>query len=175
MIFKYINNKCRIITICMIPILITFFVTEASFSQDKSDELPIGTNLKWITKSDIIIIQYDLVGSAKSKYEVSVVMKKEDDPTFNIKPLTVEGDIGEGYYAGENKEIRWYYRRDFPQGFSKEGYYFEIYVKPVAESKTWLYYVLGGIAATAGIVAIVTSKGTDEQKPKELPYPPTRP
>lgn len=174
MIFKYIYNKLRTITICMIPILTIFFVTEASFSQSQSDESPVITNVKWVTKSDLIIVKYDLVGSTKNKYEIDVVMKKEDDPTFNIKPLTIEGDIGEGYYAGENKEIRWYYRRDFPQGFSKEGYYFEIYVKPVAESKTWLYYVLGGVAATAGIVAIITTKG-QEPKPKELPYPPTRP
>lgn len=174
MIFKYINNKLRAITIVIIPILFTFFVTEISFSKNQSDESPVITNVKWVIKSDIIILTYDLLGSADNKYEVSVVMKKEDDPEFNIKPLTIEGDIGEGYYAGKNKEIRWYYRRDFPQGFSKEGYFFEIYVKPVATSKTWLYYVLGGIAVTAGIVAIITTKG-EEAKPKELPYPPTRP
>ncbi len=174
MIFKYIYNKLRTIKICMIPILTFFLLTESSFSQSRSDESPVITNVKWVTKSDLIIVKYDLVGSTKNKYEIEVVMKKEDDPTFHIKPLTIEGDIGEGYYAGENKEIRWYYRRDFPQGFSKEGYYFEIYVKPVGESKTWLYYVLGGVAATAGIVAIITTK-SQESKPKELPYPPTRP
>lgn len=175
MIFKYIYNKLRPITVCMIPILITFFVTEALFSQSQSDESPVITNVKWVTKSDIITIKYDLVGSTKNKYEINVVMKKEDDPTFSIIPLTIEGDIGEGYYAGEDKEIRWYYRRDYPQGFSKEGYYFEIFVKQVPESKTWFYYVLGGVAATAGIVAIITSKGRSDEKPKELPYPPTRP
>lgn len=175
MIFEYLNNKLHHITVCLIPILITFFVTEALFSQNRSDESPVITNVEWVTKSDVITIKYDLLGSTKYKYAIDVVMKKEDDPTFNIIPLTIEGDIGEGYYAGENKEIRWYYRRDHPQGFSKDGYYFEIFVKQVPESKTWLYYVLGGVATTAGIVALIISKGAGDEKPKELPYPPTRP
>jgi hypothetical protein len=135
-----------------------------------------GTNIKWTTKGDIIVVNYDLSGSPESKVAVSVVMKKEGDPAFSAVPLTVEGDVGEGFFAGTNKEIRWYYRRDYPQGFQGEGYYFEIHVQDVGQPTTWLYYVIGGAALTGGIIALLVSKNQNTVTPAvELPLPPDRP
>jgi hypothetical protein len=135
-----------------------------------------GTNIKWTTKGDLIVVNYDLGVGPDTKVSVNVVMKKEDDPGFSAVPQTVEGDVGEGYFGGTNKEIRWYYRRDYPQGFQGEGYYFEIHVQELGVPLTWLYYVIGGAALTGGLVALLVSKNQNTVTPAvELPLPPDRP
>ena len=97
------------------------------------EDAPQGTNVKWTVKDDVIVINYDLKTDPELKFSVDIVMKRDNDPSFEAEPVTVEGDIGEGYFSGTNREIRWYYRRDFPQGFEGEGYYFEIHVKQLAK------------------------------------------
>ncbi len=135
-----------------------------------------ATNVKWTTRGDLIIVNYDCAVSPDTKVAVGVVMKKENDSTFTATPETVEGDVGEGYFGGTNREIRWYYRRDYPQGFQGEGYFFEIQVQTVGTPMTWLYYVIGGAAVTGGIIALLVSKNQNTVTPSvELPLPPDRP
>jgi hypothetical protein len=166
----------RLLTLFLFP-LVLFFLLEAPVAgQEKPAEEARTTNVKWTTKGDVITINYDLTGASENKYAITVIMKKESDPSFSATPLTVEGDVGEGVLAGTKKALQWYYRRDYPQGFQGEGYFFEIQVKPVHQQSTWLYYVLGGVAVTGGIIALVISKG--QSNPfisTELPMPPARP
>jgi hypothetical protein len=102
-------------------------------------------------------------------------MKRDNDPSFEAEPITVEGDIGEGYFSGTNREIRWYYRRDYPAGFEGEGYYFEIHVKQLGKQSKWLYYTVGAAAVVGGVVAFLVSKNQDELPPGGIPLPPGRP
>lgn len=168
-----IRNKIKLVIIIIIPLLLNFLVLEQIFSNIQNT----GSiqNIRWLIKSEVIIINYDLIGSENDKFDVKVVMKKENDPTIEIVPITVEGDIGIGNFAGINREIIWYYRRDIPQGISSEDkYYFEINVKEITSSKTWIYYTVGAILVASGIVLFITNKSKDKGE-QELPLPPGRP
>ena len=166
----------RPIILGLIPLLSILFIIIPGYCQSTSSEEAVGTNLRWTTKGDIIVINYDLIGPLDAKYDVRFAMKKENDPTFKALPQTVEGDFGEGFFAGTNREVRWYYRRDYPQGLQGEGYFFEIYVKLIKPKTDWVYYAIGGAAVTAGLIAILLTKSQDTQPPQsELPLPPGRP
>jgi hypothetical protein len=174
MIIDKIFNIRRIIIFGLLPLLSILSLNIQGFAQSNLDEIQ-PTNVKWTVRNEVIVVNYDLTGSTNVKYSLNVIMKKESDSSFSAVPVTVEGDIGEGYFAGTNKEIRWYYRRDFPQGLQGEDYYFEIHVKPVAKDNSLLYYIAGGVAVTAGIVALLVHKNPGSPPPTELPFPPVRP
>ncbi len=163
----------RIILSWTIPLLLVLFIDIPSFAQSKSGELK-ATNLKWTIKSDVIVINYDLMGSLREKYEIKVTVKNENDSLFSLIPTSLEGDAGIGYFGGPDREIQWYFKKDLPGGLSGEGYYFEISVKTVTWWKNWYYYVLGGTALTVGTILLLTGKSTTTTV-SELPLPPARP
>ncbi len=160
----------------ILPILFCFITNVKSLAQEKSGEETRITNLKWTFKEEVIIINYDLIGTLEKNYEVIVTMKRRGDPSFSVVPTTVEGDIGIGNFAGTNREIQWYYRIDYPNGFKGDGYYFEIDAKPVKEGSNLIYYIAGGAVAIGGLVVLLTSKSKSSGTQSiELPYPPGRP
>ena len=168
----------RPMILVLLPFLCLLLFWTPAFSRTSgTNEEPKSSNVKWTTKNDVIIINYDLSGSPDDKYIVSVLMKKEDDETFIIQPLTVEGDVGEGLFSGTNREMRWYYRRDYPQGFPGKGYYFEIQVKEISQTNMMIYYIAGGVAVVGGLVALLASKNQTNKPPDagDLPFPPVRP
>lgn len=166
----------RTIIIGIMPFLICLLIDIPCLAQEKSPDEPRSANMRWTIKDEVIIINYDLVGALDTKYNVQVEMKRKNNPSFAAIPVTVEGDVGEGYFAGTNREIQWYYRKDFPEGFKGEGYYFEIQVKPIGHQNMTLYYVAGGVAVVGGLVALLASKSkSTTTQPSELPIPPGRP
>jgi len=175
MILKTIARYQRTIILAMLPFVLLFVLEIPATAQDTSPA-PYVSNIKWSAKGDIITVTYDLNGSADATYNIITVMKRENDPLFRAVPAAAEGDLGEGISAGVSREFRWYYRRDFPQGFIGEGYYFEVEVKQLPTSHTWMYYAIGGAALTIGIVALIASRHQNSTRPViELPYPPPRP
>ncbi len=176
MIINRLAARQRPIIVGVMPFLLLLLLEVPVFGQDKSGGAVQGTNIRWSTQGDIIVINYDLNGPADEKYEVDVVMKKETDPSFVAIPRTMEGDIGEGFFAGTGREIRWYYRRDYPQGFEGEGFYFEIHVKPMIERSNTLYYALGAAAVAGGLLVYLLTRNQNTTVPSsELPMPPSRP
>lgn len=120
--------------------------------------------VKWNIRDDIIIINYDLKTNSDAMFKVDIVMKKESDSSFGVIPVSVGGHIGEGYFAGTNREIRWDYRRDFPQGLEGEDYFFEIHIQEqeIESQSNWLYYVVGAGAVAVGMAAFLMSKSQEE-------------
>lgn len=176
MIFQRLNILIRPIVSGLLPVLILLFIKTESFSQSQQTDEPRGTNVRWSIKNEAIIINYDLIGNPDSKYDVKIVMKRENDPSFSATPVTTEGDIGEGFFGGVNRTIRWYFRRDYPQGFQGEGYYFEVRVTNITQQSTWLYYAIGGAAVVAGVIALIVSGNQSKNSTSpELPAPPDRP
>ena len=139
------------------------------------DEEVQGTNIRWTVRDDVIIINYDLLESVDAKYRVDVIMKREGDEAFAAIPLTVEGDIGEGFFAGKNREIRWYYRRDYPSGFQGAGYFFEFRIEKTGEDNTVLYYALGAAAIAGGVIAFIVGGSQEDPPVVGIPEPPPRP
>ena len=135
-----------------------------------------GSNVRWKMKDELIYVTYDLQGSPDEKYHVSITMKQEKDSSFSVQPATVEGDIGDDQIEGTDREIRWYFRQDYPQGFHGEGYYFEILVTPIQKKSNLLYCIVGGTALAVGIVALlIGSSSTESPTPSYFPSPPARP
>lgn len=178
MTIEKISRFQRPIILALLPFLCTLLVWTPAFARKSgTTEDPKSSNVKWTTKNDVIIINYDLLGSPDDKYIVSVLMKKEDDEALVIEPLSIEGDVGEGLFSGTNREIRWYYRKDYPQGLTGKGYYFEIQVKTISQSNMLIYYIAGGAAVVGGLVILLASKGQSTELPPagDLPLPPVRP
>ena len=161
----------------LLVLFLSMVIDIPAFAQDQSSREVQVTNVKWALKQNLIVITYDLNGSSEARYDVSIAMRNESDTSFSIIPATAEGDIGTGQFMGVDREIRWYFRKDFPQGFQGEGYYFEIFVKPIQQKRNFLYYVVGGAAVTVGIVALLLGTSSPERPPSTpyLPGPPVRP
>ncbi len=175
MILTILHRYRRPIIIGLLPVMLLLLIDAKMYAQEKGGG-ERTSNIKWVLKGEVIVINYDLKGSPDTKYEISTVMKREGDPSFSVDPGTVEGDVGVGLFAGINKEIRWFYRRDIPQGLQGTDYYFEIHVKPVKEGSNLIYYVIGGAAVAGGIIALLVSKGQNTSVPPlDLPTPPGRP
>jgi hypothetical protein len=155
--------------------LLFLFVDVSAFPKGGAEEIRVE-KINQFLEDDAVVITYHLIAPLEKKYEVSLILRRANDRTFQFFPKTVSGDIGKGAFAGENREIRWLYKQDTPQEFNGEDYYFVIIVKKAGGGKTWLYGALG--AATAiGVVWINKCKlfpsWCDEEK--ELPLPPSRP
>lgn len=157
---------------CILSMLLTIVSPSLLRAQDE-EENPI-TNVNWKVDGDEIIITYDLKGDPDKRYDVTVVMLREDVSSFRIVPQNAEGDVGIGFFAGPGRQITWSYKKDYPAGFQGEGYYFEVRVKSAGGDNTWLYYTIGATALVGGVVAILlaTKEASSE---KELPFPPGRP
>jgi len=174
---EYFSRHLRPMTIVILPFLCLFLFYLPASARRKKDEEPKVTNIRWVMKSDMIVVNYDLVGSADAKYEVDIAMKNEKDAAFSVVPASVDGDVGQGSFAGPNREIRWYYRHDYPKGFEGIGYYIEIHVKTISDQSNLLYYIIGAAAVTGGVIALVVGKGQNSGGGgvTYLPMPPGRP
>ena len=160
----------------ILPILFCLMTDiRAIAGQQSPDEEVQGTNIRWVVKDDVIVINYDLLESVDIKYRVDVIMKREGDEAFTAIPLTVEGDIGEGFFTGKNREIRWYYRRDYPSGFQGAGYFFEFRVEKIGQDNTVLYYALGAAAIAGGVIAFIVGGSQETPPVVGIPTPPPRP
>jgi hypothetical protein len=144
----------------ILPILLCLLtnVSAVAGSVDTIQDEVQGTNIRWEVKDEVIIITYDLLEANDIKYRVNVIMKREGEEAFAAVPLTMEGDVGEGFFAGRNREIRWYYRRDYPSGFQGAGYYFELRVEKIGEDNSTLYYLLGAGAIAGGVLAFAARR-----------------
>jgi len=161
----------------LLPLLFCLLanVTALAGGGDPLQDEVQGTNIRWEVKDEVIIINYDLLEPTDIKYRVNLIMKREGEEAFTAIPLTMEGDVGEGFLAGRNREIRWYYRRDYPSGFQGAGYYFELRVEKIGEDNSTLYYLLGAGAIAGGVLAFIIGRSQETPPQVGLPGPPLRP
>lgn len=174
---KLFRYRRPIVYVLSLLLMIMFTNLRSHASTQVQEDVSIS-NVKWRYEDNIIIITYDLNAPADEKYEVSVVMMRENDDAFEVTPRAVEGDIGEGNFSGVGREIRWNYKKEFPSGFRGEGYYFEVHVKPSHVEKPWVYLALGAVAVAGGVVGLLVGLGQGGNPPagtNELPLPPGRP
>jgi hypothetical protein len=165
MIMKTLLRRRRIIISGLLPLLCAMLVAAPAWAALRHDGSSArSTAVKWNLKDNMIVINYDLPTDPDAKYVVGVVMKQESDPSFAAVPVAVEGDVGEGYFAGTNREIRWHFRKDYPQGLVGDDYFFEIQIQAQDKPSTsgWIYAALGVAAVTGGVLAFVISKNQSE-------------
>jgi len=141
----------------------------------RGDEQPAEVaRVGWKVEGEIVVISYDLVAPANTEYEVSVVLKDSDNVLFSFIPHAVSGDVGRVATAGTNKEIRWEYKKDFPDGLPGENYYFEVSAVPAGGGFPWLWVGIG-LAAAGGAAVVLGAKKESGGGETVLPLPPGRP
>jgi len=129
-------------------------------------------NVSFTSGDNTIEIYYDLLGNVKHKYKVSVVLKRTGAPDFIVKPASLTGAVGKGYFAGGKRKIVWNYRRDYQPDPNVTDYYFEVTAQRV--KSTWLYYAGGVVVAGAAAVLFLMPSSSGESD-TGMPYPPNHP
>jgi hypothetical protein len=149
----------------ILPIISSLILTSNSLAQNET------INSSFRVVEGIILIDYEIEnGDPDSDYEVSIVLLKRGDVTFKYIPEVLEGDIGEGKFAGKKNTIRWLYTSTEEELLSGgEDYYFKVNADKVTGSTTWYYYAGG--AVIAGIIALLIIDGETET----IADPPERP
>ena len=103
-----------------------------------------------------VTVRYDLTGSPHGEYNVALVLRNRNNPSFRYIPRMLSGDVGTGEYAGKNEEIEWDMTREFPQGLQGNGYYFVVDAEEAggSASSVGLFTWIGGAAVViAAVVA----------------------
>ena len=89
------------------------------------------SNATWSVDRNLVQIAFDLDGDQTRAYEVSLLLLKEGDVSFRVKPNRAIGDFGAGIAAGKGKTIMWDFLKDFPERPRGADYFFQISVDSV--------------------------------------------
>ncbi len=110
---------------------------------------PMGSNEPGVRVSNVraevsglrVTVRYDLAGSPHRRYNVALVLRNRDNPSFRYFPKTLSGDVGAGEYAGRDKVIEWDMSREFPQGLQRNGYFFVVVAEQAGGSSHRTIYL----------------------------------
>jgi hypothetical protein len=135
---------------------------------------PTGKIASVKTNQNSVCLTYDLSGSTEKKYEVVLYLQRENDP-FSLRKLEkVEGDVGEGNYAGSGRTICWD-RNEITNPIVGARYQF---VLEFREAKggglPWYLYAGAAVVGTAVYFAVSPGKSQEKAEPKSIPLPPPR-
>jgi hypothetical protein len=123
-----------------------------------------------------ILIYYTIKGDTDKEYEVDVVLKRTSDPSFEMVPERMTGDVGKGKFAGSQKTIIWHIQPEEEDKLQGEDFYFEVTASVIKEGGFPWGWVLGGAAVAGGAAAyFILSGGKDSETVNNLPEPPGRP
>jgi hypothetical protein len=152
----------------------------ATVARAEDNEKPRVVNVWFETRDNNILIHFDLIASKESKYKTGIILRKERDSTYSYLPKDIEGDIGGGVLAGQDRIITWNPSEEFPQGLEGKDYFFEITAVKMSKSSFSIPWVGIGLAAIAGTAAIwyassVSGDDTPHGTPPSFPAPPGRP
>ena len=108
---------------------------------------------------EAFVIYYDINGSKKDEYEVSLMLVRDSDPNFYVIPKQITGNIGVGSFAGKNNSIVWNYKKDIFKELIGNDYRFKLTIQKINQSSfPWLWTGLGA-AVAAGTAAILILRG----------------
>ncbi len=125
-----------------------------------------------------ILIHYELKGDSQKDYEVSIILKRTSDHSFEVIPDETTGDIGEGKFAGKKSTIIWILNSDEEEMLDGDDFYFDVFAEEIKTVGGIPWYVyIGGAALAGGTAAILLlNKSSDEETtPTVFPTPPARP
>src|SRR5436190_8265263 len=94
-------------------------------------EKPEIANVRFESVNDKVIVHYDLSGPQDIEYKIGLFLKRDTRKTFAYTPKLVTGDIGQGHFAGRNRQIVWDAKKEFTAGLDSSDYYFEVSAEPV--------------------------------------------
>lgn len=153
----------------LFPVLILLFLfCGINFSQER-----VSATFEAVEGK--ILIHYTIKGSPDKEYDVDVVLKRTGDPSFELVPEEMSGDIGKGKFAGSQKTIIWHIRPEEENKLEGEDFYFEVTASEILEGGFPWGWVLGGAAVAGGAAAYFILSGDKDDPVTNLPVPPGRP
>jgi hypothetical protein len=121
-------------------------------------------------KDGIFTIKYDLDGSKEYEYSVNLLLFRENNPGYSLKPKTLMGDIGQGKYSGNGRKIIWDSKQDLKQVLVGNDYYFVLYITKIEPSHfPWMWVGIGGAAAGAAAILLLSKKSDGNPPSSDLP------
>ncbi len=155
--------------ICMsIFLLITGF----TFSQEN-----IKTSFE--ASEGKVFIYYEFEGDSQQEYNVNVKLKRSSDPSFELTPSVLVGDVGKGTFAGKRRTIIWQINPQEEKMLSGSDFYFEVLASKIEKGGGVPWYVFVGGAVLAGGAAaflLLNKKSEDNNTTTtQFPAPPSRP
>jgi hypothetical protein len=121
-------------------------------------------------KDGLFTIRYDLNDSNEYEYTVSLLLFRESNPQFSVKPKTLRGDIGQGKFSGTGRQIIWDSRQDLKRALVGNDFYFVLYIQKIEPSHfPWTWVGIGGVAAGAAAILLLSHKSSSEPGSTELP------
>jgi hypothetical protein len=153
-----------------------FFLISGLCAAPSSEEIKVENVIFRISYTKIVV-EYDLIGPADKQYEVTLLLKREINDTFNYVPINVTGDIRKGISSGKKRQIVWDISKEFPDWFDAKNkdYYFVVNVYLEGKGISPLIWIGGGAALLGGGAAILLFKKDNSggQNPVvKLPNPP---
>jgi len=145
------------------------FITGFIFSQEK-----VSATFEAIEGK--VLIYYTIKGEAEKEFEVNAVLKRTSDPSFELTPEDMSGDIGTGKFAGARKTIIWHIKPEEEAQIDGEDFYFEVTATEIKEGGFPWLYVIGGVAAAGGAAAYFLLSGNNsDEGTTTVAGPPGRP
>jgi hypothetical protein len=148
------------------------FISAACAGEDVSVR-----NVRFEMWGQSIKIFYDLQGPAGENYNVRLLLKRRQDPSFQYEPRSLTGDFGQGKFAGNKRQISWDIQKEFPAGLEGEDFYFVAEVEMISSRTSILWYIGGGAAVVAGAAVLFLGKDapSGSAAPDVFPKPIGRP
>jgi hypothetical protein len=172
------RKSSDLIALSSLVAVLLFLGTSRLSAQAEPDAVAI-VGARFAQLGDTVFISYRLVAPDDEEVSVSVTLRKGEDTTFAIIPVSATGAIGQ-VRGGGDKLILWNYRNDVPPGFqfgTDYWFQFEAMLGDHGFSPQWWHYAIGGGVLTGVALIVSTSEdGTAPGAPYALPGPPgTRP
>ncbi|MBM4162093.1 MAG: hypothetical protein FJ217_13480 [Ignavibacteria bacterium] len=118
------------------------------------DEVKVQ-NVRFDVEGTRIVVRFDVQGPLDREYTVKMLLRREGNPSFVHVPRLVVGDLGEGKFAGLNRQITWDILKEFPDGLEGDDYYFVVDVELIKPASKLIWWIGGGAAVVGGAVLLL--------------------
>jgi len=126
-----------------------------------------------------VFIYYEFYGDSDKEYKVSTVLKRKSDPSFELAPSVLVGDVGVGKFANARRTIIWQLSPKEEEMLHGSDFYFLVTAEEVSTGGGIPWYVYaGGAALAGGAAAFFLLKKSSSNTPTtstQFASPPGRP
>ncbi len=146
-----LNRSRKPISIFLIIVLLLPLI---SSNQVQSKDTLRVENVRFKPSDGKIFINYDLIGPQDKQYIITLTLRREQNPSMQVQPKLLKGDIGKGHFAGRRRQIVWDFSREVPRALKATDYYFVVEAEFAASRSKSLFWITAGTILTAGGSAI---------------------
>ena len=126
-----------------------------------------------------VFIYYEFKGDLQHEYNVGVKLKRSNDPTFELIPSVLVGDVGKGAFAGKKRTIIWQINPQEEKVLNGTDFYFEVLADKIEKGGgiPWYVFVGGAVVAGGAAAFLLLNKKSEDNiiNTTQFPVPPTRP